>query len=329
MVKNSAWLAAALALVAACDKPDISDGRFQGMVEHEQVDLAFEVPGRLVEVPVAAGQDLAPGALVARLDDLVDREGRDVRAREVDVAEADLAAVAAGARAEDIRATAAQLAAARAAETSVTRERERTRALVTSGALGGAVLDEIDARVARATGERQALEEKLRLLQRGTRVEDVARARARVAQAGEVLALEDARLGRRTLTAPVGGAVVDVYVRAGEMVAAGTPVASIIDRRRPYADVFVPVAVAPTVRAGDPAFLAVEGLPGEVRGTVERVFPRAEFTPRFVFSPRERPHLMIRARVRLDDPDGQLHAGLPAYARFGPAPTATTAGTAP
>ena len=51
-------------------------------------------------------------------------------------------------------------------------------------------------------------------------------------------------------------------------------------------------------------------------GAVEWIAPHAEFTPRFVYSPRERPNLTVRVRVRLDDPEGRLHAGLPAYAEL-------------
>jgi HlyD family secretion protein len=52
-------------------------------------------------------------------------------------------------------------------------------------------------------------------------------------------------------------------------------------------------------------------------GKVEYVAPETEFTPKFLFSDRERPHLVVRVRVRVDDPDRRLHAGIPAFARIG------------
>jgi hypothetical protein len=54
-------------------------------------------------------------------------------------------------------------------------------------------------------------------------------------------------------------------------------------------------------------------------GHVEFISPRTEFTPRFLFSERERPNLVIRVRVRIDDPKEQLLSGLPAFVSFGPA----------
>jgi len=322
----------AVLAAAACKRPaDITEGRYQGMIEYEQRDLAFEVPGRVVEVKVARDQDVAPGEVLARLDDAIDRESRQVRVKEVEVAQADLALVKAGARREDIRAADAQLGAAKATEAAMRKELERERALVAKGALGAAGVDDLEARLARAVGEREALEEKGRLLRSGARAEEVARASARVAQVGEVLSLEDTRLTKRTLVAPAAGTVLERYLEPGEMAVAGAPVVSLIDRRHPYADVFVPVPEVAGLRVGAPATVVVDGDTGELRGAIERIGARAEFTPRFVFSPRERPHLVIRVRVRLDDPDGRLHAGLPAFARFerAAAPAAATAGARP
>jgi len=324
--------AASLAVLAGagCHRDDLTDGRYQGMLEYDQRDLAFEMPGRVVELSVVRGQEVADGEVIARQDDALDRDARQVTSRQVEVAKADLALVKAGARIEDIRAAQAQLTAARAAEVNAQKELARQRTLVAKGALPAAGLDALEAQMTAATSQRQAAEERLRALRRGARPEEIERAEARVAQAAQALAIDDTRLEKRRLAAPTGGVVQDVYLEQGEMAAAGSPVVSIVDVHHPYADVFVPVAEAPHIRLGDAATLRVEGLKDEAHGRVEQIYPRAEFTPRFVFSPRERPNLMMRIRVRVDDPDGRFHAGLPAYARFtgGPAlPRESVAGS--
>jgi hypothetical protein len=48
-------------------------------------------------------------------------------------------------------------------------------------------------------------------------------------------------------------------------------------------------------------------------GVVEHVGTRTEFTPRYIFSERERPNLVVRVRVRVDDPQKKTHAGVPAF----------------
>jgi HlyD family secretion protein len=315
MIKNAARAVAAVALViAGCRKPDVTDGRYQGMIEYDQRDLSFEQPGRVVELVVTRGQTVGQGAPIAHQDDTLDRQVRAVDARAVAVAQADLDLVKAGSRGEDVRAAQAQLGSLVAAEKNAQVELARQKALVEKGALPGATLDALVAQLAAATGARQAQEERLRALRKGARPEEIDRSAARVAQADEALALDDQRIAKRALTAPIAGVVQDVYIQSGEIAPAGVPVVSLIDTRHPYADVFVPIADAPRVKVGDIAHLVVEGLTADVTGKVELVYPEAEFTPKFVFSPRERPNLMIRVRVRLDDPDGRLHAGLPAYA---------------
>jgi HlyD family secretion protein len=310
----------ALLLVAlvACHRRDLTDERYQGMVELEQTDLAFEISGRISSLEVKAGTAVKKGQVVAQLDDALDKATRDVRAHELDAAKADLALLHAGSRVEDIRAARAELDAAQANEDVIAKEAAREKHLLDTGATTGSRLDELDAQLARARGDRQAKQQKLAELAKGARVEEIARLDARVAEAEDAVEVADRQLERHVLKAPLDGAVLDVYPEVGEVMQPGAPVLSVVDRSRPYADVFVPVADAPKMKLGAPMLIAVEGDPHEVAGTIERVYPQLEFTPRFVYSPRERPNQLMRVRVRLDDKEQRLHAGMPAYARLGP-----------
>jgi HlyD family secretion protein len=106
---------------------------------------------------------------------------------------------------------------------------------------------------------------------------------------------------------------VDVHVKVGEMVAPGTPALTIADLDHPFVDAFVPQGRIAGVVVGGAARVRVDGVPRALSGAVEHVFPRTEFTPRFLFSEDERPNLVIRVRVRVRDPQHVLHAGLPAF----------------
>ena len=57
----------------------------------------------------------------------------------------------------------------------------------------------------------------------------------------------------------------------------------------------------------------VDNGPPPVRGFVETIAHHTEFTPRYLFSDRERGQLVVRVRVRFSDPDEALHAGVPAF----------------
>jgi multidrug resistance efflux pump len=110
----------------------------------------------------------------------------------------------------------------------------------------------------------------------------------------------DTRLAHYVLRALASGVVTDVQMEPGEVVAAGTPVATVADVDHPFADVFVPQGRMGAVRLRAPARLRVDAFPTSFPGRVEHVAEQTEFTPRYLFSPRERPNLVVRVRVRVD-----------------------------
>jgi HlyD family secretion protein len=125
--------------------------------------------------------------------------------------------------------------------------------------------------------------------------------------------LEEARLAKYELRAPAAGSVVDRHVLPGEVVNPGSPVVTVADAKHPYVDVFVPEGEIAGVAIGDSAVVRTDALPSGLAGKVERIAQRTEFTPKFLFSERERGNLVIRVRVRVDDPGETLHAGVPAF----------------
>jgi len=309
-------MVAVLVGVTACAKsPAIPEG-YQGIVEHEERVLAFEVAGKIERVAVARGDRVEPGTPIARVEDTLERLARDAKKDEVEVAKADLSLVTAGSRQEDVAQTLAHVRAAQATESLLAKAFDRARALQASGAVAQAELDRSTAELDRASYERKALEQRLTLLQRGARREEIERAKARVEASVSALALADARLARHEIRATHAGTVLDVHVEAGELAAPGVPVATLADVGHPYVDVFVPQGELGGVTLGAPVEVRSDASGGALPGVVEHVATRAEFTPRFLFSEPERPHLVVRVRVRVADPQGKLHAGTPAFARI-------------
>ena len=64
---------------------------------------------------------------------------------------------------------------------------------------------------------------------------------------------------------------------------------------------------------GQAAAIKIDALSHELGGHVEHIARRTEFTPRYLFSEKERATLVVRVRVRVDDPKQQLRAGVPAF----------------
>ncbi|MET0286632.1 MAG: HlyD family efflux transporter periplasmic adaptor subunit [Polyangiales bacterium] len=306
-----------LALLAACAKPSAEDNAFQGTVEFDTITLAFELPGKIAFLGVDEGDQLGEGGkVVARLDDSLLVPERAARAAELDAQRAQLALLEAGSRKEDVRAAAAELESVRQQEEVLTRQRKRQEELSANGASPKALLDGYDAQQSQLVGQRGVLEERLRVLRGGARAEELMAARASVRALEAGLALMDARLAKTELHYARLADVLDVHVDPGEVVAAGTPIATVADLGHPYVDVFIPQRRIAGIRVGQKAEVRVDGLDRPVAGVVERIATRTEFTPRYLYSEKERATLVLRVRVRVADRERVLHAGVPGFVRI-------------
>jgi HlyD family secretion protein len=307
-----------LLFLAGCSRgPPVPPG-FQGLVEYDERVISFEVPGRVQQVPVSRGDVVATGQVLAQLDPTLQQLTTDTHRQEAKAAQADLALLLAGSRREDVASLADDLNGAISAEALAKTTDDRTRTLVASGSLAQAELDKADADLQRATAERKSLEQRLAALRSGARPQEITRARARLDQTNAQLALDEEVLVRHVLRASDPGEVLDVTTKPGELAAVGTPAVTVADTMHPFVDVFAPTAELDGVKPGAHAEVRVDATSAPFAGTVEYVSPDTEFTPKFLFSDRERPHLVVRVRVRVQDPDRHLHAGVPAFARIVP-----------
>lgn len=312
--------AATLLLVPGCREDSKHPGALQGIIELDERSLGFETGGRVASISVDEGDEVIAGQVLAQLDDDLSRAVVAARGHEAAAAAAQTALLRAGSRPEEVRAMRAQLDAASAQEVFLAKTLARHRAL--EGAVGAspaAVVDEVESKHVAAVAQRKAVEQQLAALRDGARFEEISTAEARAAAATAATTLETRRLARHELTAPMRGVVLDVPIEPGEIVAPGAPVLVIADTARPFADVFVPQGDLDGISVGEPAVLHVDATDQPFAAVVEYISRRAEFTPRFLFSERERPNLVIRVRVRIEDPSQRLHAGVPAFVYLRPA----------
>ena len=319
MIKNL-FLLATLSLVAGCSafaEPKSKKVKeFQGVVELDERHIGFEVPGRIASLAVDRGVDVQTTSLIGKLDDTLQLPMRDVRLAEIKAAEAQLALLRAGARHEEILALSDELNATNTSIALIQSHLARTQALVSHGAVPVTQQEDLEAELKRSLQQRDALDHRLRETKNGARVQEIQGAEARLEEARATLHALDVTLSRYALTSPMAGTVVDVILKQGEMVGAGTPVVTIADTSHPYIDVFVPQQSLSGIRVGEGAKIRVDAEKAYFTGRIEDIGRRTEFTPRYLFSPDERPNLVVRVRVRFDDPAHHAHAGVPAFVTF-------------
>jgi HlyD family secretion protein len=298
--------------------------RATGYVEATEVRVAPEVGGRVLEVAVAEGDRIAAGGLVARLD-TADAELALTRVRaERDQAVAQLRLLQAGARMEDIRQARAQaesaradVAAAEAELQAATADLQRFEQLLAANAGSRKQRDDAATRREVAEARRSAARDRVRAadevvarLQAGSRPEEIAAARARVATVDAQIAVLEKTLRDATLLSPLAGVVTSKLVDAGEMVAPRTPIVVVTELDKAWANVYVDEPIVPTLRLGQ-AGTVITDAGQRLEGTITFISPRAEFTPRNVQTAEERSKLVYRIKVSVDNREGVLKVGMP------------------
>ncbi|HEU0297922.1 MAG TPA: HlyD family efflux transporter periplasmic adaptor subunit [Longimicrobium sp.] len=297
-------------LFGGCDRD--APAHATGTLEIVEVDVSPMQPARIVEIRVREGDAVRAGQVLVVLEQPATEGQVPLGEAQVSSARARLRDLEAGARAPEIERAEAELRVRQAEAERAGREAERLRVLQEAGAVSRQVLDNARAAATQAAALRDAARENLRLVRQGARAGQVEAARAEVAGAEAALQSAQETAGELTLTAPVDGVVMLRAAEAGETVAAGQPVLTLGDPRRPWTRVYVSQRVLPTLRVGQTVTARLDAFPDRAfRGRIAALSPRAEFTPRVALTEDEREDLLFGVRVEFDDASGMLKAGLP------------------
>ncbi|MGZ5047007.1 MAG: HlyD family secretion protein [Usitatibacter sp.] len=288
-----------------------------GTVDAHEVDLSFQVAGRILRLDTDEGRAVDVGSPLAALDPR-DYELALTRARaQADSAAKALAALKAGSRVQDVRAGEAALRQAQADLQLARAQQERTAKLVAEHFLPPQQLDTANDQVDVATAKAEQARQALSLLREGPRQEDIARAAADMEAANTLAATAQQQLSYTRLLSPVAGIVSVRQAEQGQNVTAGQPVLRVAEIARPWVRAYLDEKDLPRVRLGQPALVQVDGLPGrQFSGHLTFISPEAEFTPKTVETRALRVDLVYRVKVEIDDAAGQLKIGMPADVRL-------------
>ncbi|OHE85007.1 MAG: hemolysin secretion protein D [Verrucomicrobia bacterium RIFCSPLOWO2_12_FULL_64_8] len=310
---------AAVALLAAgCGRKNGArpgDLVLAGNIEVTDAQLAFKLAGRVTERTVTEGGRVTAGQLVARLDDTEQQEELALRRAELAAAQAALAELEAGSRPQEIAAAEAALRRAEAERERAALDFNRQQELRGKEAISDREFETARAQLKVAEARAAEAAERVKLLREGPRAETIAQARARLEQTRAAGALAAIRLENTRLLSPLTGVVLTHQVEPGELVAAGTPVATVADTTRVWLRVFVYQTDLGRLRLGRKVGVRTDMFPDKTyEGTVAFISSEAEFTPKTVQTPKERVKLVFRVKIDVANPEDELKPGLPADA---------------
>lgn len=256
---------------------DMPEGivKSNGRIEATEVDVAAKYPGRLATVTVDEGDNVTAGQVVATISSPeTEAELRGAQAQLM--------------KAKQALAEAQALIAQRKSDLDFARtDYDRAVALVAKGFITQQVADQrrnkfdaAEAGYVAANAQRDQADSEIRAAQ------------ANVERLQSVLV-------DLTLVSPRSGRVQYRLARAGEVVAAGQRVLTILDLNDVYMTVFLPADQAGKLTLGDEARVILDPLPRYVfPTTVSFVATEAQFTPKSVETAEERQKLMFRVKLQ-------------------------------
>ncbi len=111
--------------------------------------------------------------------------------------------------------------------------------------------------------------------------------------------------------ATAAGNIEDTYFHAGEYVAAGTPVVSLLPPENVKVRFFVPQAKLPSFAIGDKIVLRCDGCESPVKAVIVFIASQSEYTPPIIYSVGSRDKLVFRIEAKPETFTPALRPGLP------------------
>ncbi len=274
-----------------------------GSLEARTVQVGSLVGGRVVRVLTDEGAHVAVGQLLVTLEtETIDRQIAEQQAA-IDAAKAQLAKLVAGPRSEEISKAAAIAA-------NDARERHRMEVLYRDGIVAKQLYED-------AATKAKTSSDDLRLLRKGSRVEDIAAARAQVVQAERRVATLMKNRAESEVRSTVAGVVQSFGLRPGDLVAPDQPVAEILESDQLWVRVYVPETMLGLVHVDQPVRVRVDTWPNQsFAGHIATIASQGEYTPRNVQTRAQRAEQVFGVKV-LVDPNPKLHAGMAADVDLG------------
>jgi HlyD family secretion protein len=272
-------LAASIVLLFACASCQRKTNTVSGTIEVDEVHVAPRSGGRVAKILAQEGQTLHAGDMIVELDAAELKAMRDVAAAQINTAE------------RDVEAQTAQLEFLRA-------DARRQQDLLRRSAVSP---NEAERATSAAKTEEKTVEA----------------TRMRVAQARAQLASMDAQFGEMQVVAP-GDSILEVLnVKVGDVLPPNREVATLVLPQHLWVRVYVPEPWLGLIKLGQAVRVRVDSFRDQdFSGTVEQINRQAEFTPRNVQTVEDRIRQVFGVKVRLDNHEDKLRAGMSADVYF-------------
>ena len=275
-----------LFLVVGCGTNSRSS-TYTGVLEGKSVQVPALTGGKILELLVDTGDEVAAGAILAVIDttELVLQHRQLSAALEELGVQKEIAETNLGRSKTDLE--------------YVQQREERMKMLFENQAMPRQNLDDLRNEMQRAQSAYETARQQVRSIG--------AREKQLEAQVGIV----EKKISDAVIAAPLAGLVSTLYYEVGEAVPPMQPVLELIHVSELEVKIYIAERELPNVKHGQEVKIRVDGVKEELSGRVSWVSPKAEFTPKTILTPETRASLVYAVKVTVPNPKRVLKHGMP------------------
>ncbi len=284
-----------------------------GNIDIREAQLTFNASEHVNRILVEEGEHVAKNQLLASLHQELFQSQVAQAEAQVEARHQQLIKLQAGSRPEEIDKASAELEAARARAEAAHDTWQRLQALVAKKLASREEVETAKSSAHVAQAQVEAARAALRLLQAGSRKEDIAAARAELKAAEAALQVAQQNLANTELRAPADGIIRTRILEPGDMANPLKPALTLAFANPVWVRAYLPESLLGRVKPGMAASIITDSYPDKkYPGWVGYISPTAEFTPKNVETPELRTRLVYQVRIFTCNPREELRLGMPA-----------------
>ncbi|MCL6493164.1 MAG: efflux RND transporter periplasmic adaptor subunit [Ignavibacterium sp.] len=288
-----------------------------GNIETINVTVSSKVNGEVISILKDEGDKVKSGDTVMIIDPTI----YQIKLREAEAAllsaEAQLELVKVGARKEDIQQAEQMLKQAEVNLQSAENDKIRFENLYQSKSISKKQYEDAISRYEIALAQFNSAKENLRKIQNISRPEELKQVKANYERIKANADLIKKNLSDCYVTSPIDGIIVKKFVEKGETVNNLSSLFKVSNLYQVEILVFVNEKDLGKVKLGQLVEVTVDAFPNKIfEGKVAYISPEAEFTPKNIQTKEERTKLVFAVKVKINNPDLELKAGIPADAKI-------------
>jgi len=122
----------------------------------------------------------------------------------------------------------------------------------------------------------------------------------------------DLKLEDFTISSPVSGIILEKFISDGETVFPGTSIADILDQKSMFIEAFLEEPELSALKLGQKTRLYLDGRNDQIfSGIISYFGQKAEFSPKYIISEKERRSLLYRIKIRVEKDHELFKLGMP------------------